>query len=86
MVDHKPVQAKKSKQERLKEKLNRSQKKVRDAKQGEKKPEVFISDLRKDCRLKKKANKTLADLCLVSDSNQTISGSSLSSGLILPTF
>ena len=79
MVDQKRVQAKRSKLERLKEKLNQSQRKVKDAKEGEKKTEILISDLRKDTKLKKKAHQTLADLGLVSDSDQSVSDTSSSS-------
>ena len=77
MVDQKRVQAKKTKLERLK--LGQSQRIVKDAKEGEKKTEILISDLRKDTKLKKKAHKTLADLGLVSDSDQSVSDTSSSS-------
>ena len=63
----------------MKQKLDQSQRKVKDAKEGEKKTEILISDLRKVTKLKKKAHKTLADLGLVSDSDQSVSDTSSSS-------
>ena len=79
LVDEKRVQNKREKLERLKEKLDRSQKKVEEAEIGEKKSEILVSDLRKDNKLKKKAQNTLADLGLFSDSDQSASDSSVSS-------
>ena len=44
-----------------------------------KKSEILVSDLRKDNKLKRKAQNTLADLGLFSDSDQSASDSSVSS-------
>ena len=79
LVDEKRFQNKREKLERLKTKLDRSQKKVKKAEIGEKKSEILVSDLRKDNKLKKKAQNTLTDLGLFSDSDQSASDSSVSS-------
>ena len=80
MVDKKRLQGKKAKLVRLKEKFEKSQKKLKEAEEeGENRADVLISDLRKDEKLKKEVHKTLADFGLVSDFDQTISDSYVSS-------
>ena len=82
MVDQQRVKGKEDKLECMRKALDKTQKKLKDAEEeGENKAkDVVKSDLIENEKLTKKAHKTLADLGLVSDTDETSSESSESSG------